>query len=49
MMGYLCGRGHPRMETRLDEVMQGVEGVFHLAALPRVSYSVDFPLVTHVM
>lgn len=28
----------------VDGVMRGVDGVFHLAALPRVPYTVEFPL-----
>ena len=28
----------------ITEIMQGAEGVFHLAALPRVPFSVEFPL-----
>jgi len=31
----------------LHQVMKGVEGVFHMAALPRVAYSVEHPLETH--
>jgi UDP-glucose 4-epimerase len=31
----------------LYRAMQGVDGVFHLAALPRVPYSIEHPLETH--
>lgn len=33
--------------TALVQAMQGVDGVFHMAALPRVSYSVEHPVETH--
>jgi nucleoside-diphosphate-sugar epimerase len=32
---------------KLAEVMRGCDVVFHLAALPRVSFSTDYPLVSH--
>ncbi len=31
----------------LNKAMQGIDGVFHMAALPRVSYSVEYPEETH--
>lgn len=31
----------------LKEAMQGVDGVFHMAALPRVTFSVENPELTH--
>ena len=39
--------GDIRNMDDLNKVMQGVEGVFHMAALPRVSYSVEYPALTH--
>src|SRR3989338_5512735 len=31
----------------LDKLFPGVDGIFHLAALPRVTYSVEHPWETH--
>jgi len=31
----------------LNKAMQGIDGVFHMAALPRVVYSVEHPVETH--
>ncbi len=31
----------------LNKAMQGIDGVFHMAALPRVTFSVEQPLATH--
>lgn len=39
--------GDIRNEVDLDKVCTGVDGIFHLAALPRVSYSVENPELTH--
>lgn len=39
--------GDIRDRATLDKVMTGIYGVFHLAALPRVSFSVEHPLETH--
>jgi len=39
--------GDIRDRASLDKAMKGVEGVFHLAALPRVPYSVTHPEETH--
>ncbi|MBU0596536.1 NAD-dependent epimerase/dehydratase family protein [Patescibacteria group bacterium] len=39
--------GDIRNREDLDKVMVGMEGVFHMAALPRVIYSVEHPEETH--
>lgn len=39
--------GDIRDHVIVDQVMEGVDGVFHLAALPRVGYSVENPGETH--
>ncbi len=39
--------GDIRNEKDLDKVCQAVDGIFHLAALPRVSYSVENPELTN--
>ena len=39
--------GDIRNDKDLDKVCQGVEGIFHLAALPRVTFSVENPELTH--
>lgn len=39
--------GDIRNEGDLKKVMQGIDGVFHLAAVPRVPYSVEHPLETN--
>jgi nucleoside-diphosphate-sugar epimerase len=39
--------GDIRNREDLDKAMQGVDGVFHMAALPRVTFSVENPLETH--
>lgn len=39
--------GDIRNDADLDKVCSGVDGIFHLAALPRVSYSVENPELTH--
>lgn len=39
--------GDIRNEADLDKACAGVDGIFHLAALPRVSYSVENPELTH--
>jgi len=36
-----------RDRAALDQCMRGVEGVFHMAALPRVTFSVEHPQETH--
>jgi UDP-glucose 4-epimerase len=42
VVGDVCSR------TDVERAMNGVAGVFHLAALPRVAYSVEFPFETHM-
>jgi len=39
--------GDIRDMDALQKAMEGIEGVFHMAALPRVIYSVEQPLETH--
>lgn len=39
--------GDIRDEAVLDKACEGVEGIFHLAALPRVTFSVANPELTH--
>lgn len=39
--------GDIRNEADLDKVCPGIDGIFHLAALPRVPFSVENPLLTH--
>lgn len=39
--------GDIRNRAELDAAMQGIDGVFHMAALPRVTYSVENPELTH--
>lgn len=39
--------GDIRNKEDLDKACQGVDGIFHMAALPRVVYSVEHPLETH--
>ncbi len=39
--------GDIRNEADLDKVCAGVDGIFHLAALPRVTFSVENPELTH--
>lgn len=39
--------GDIRNRAALDGAMQGIDGVFHMAALPRVTYSVENPELTH--
>ncbi|MBU1613501.1 NAD-dependent epimerase/dehydratase family protein, partial [Patescibacteria group bacterium] len=39
--------GDIRNETDLDKACVGVDGIFHLAALPRVTFSVENPELTH--
>lgn len=39
--------GDIRNEKDLDLACEGVDGIFHLAALPRVTFSVEEPLLTH--
>lgn len=39
--------GDIRDRAALDAAMQGIDGVFHMAALPRVTYSVENPELTH--
>ncbi|OGH68619.1 MAG: hypothetical protein A2754_01875, partial [Candidatus Magasanikbacteria bacterium RIFCSPHIGHO2_01_FULL_47_8] len=39
--------GDIRNAADLDKVCAGVDGIFHLAALPRVTFSVENPLETH--
>ncbi len=39
--------GDIRNEADLDTACAGVDGIFHLAALPRVTFSVEYPWETH--
>jgi len=39
--------GDIRNEVDLDKACTGVDGIFHLAALPRVTFSVENPELTH--
>lgn len=39
--------GDVRDRTALDQAMQGIDGVFHMAALPRVLFSIEHPEETH--
>lgn len=39
--------GDIRNDSDLDRVCVGVEGIFHMAALPRVTFSVENPELTH--
>ena len=39
--------GDIRHEADLDKVCPGIDGIFHLAALPRVTFSVEQPWATH--
>ncbi|MBT3816928.1 MAG: NAD-dependent epimerase/dehydratase family protein [Candidatus Magasanikbacteria bacterium] len=39
--------GDIRNRSDLDKAMNGVDGIFHLAALPRVTFSVEYPWETH--
>ncbi len=39
--------GDIRSLEDLEKAMQGIDGVFHMAALPRVTYSVEHPELTH--
>jgi len=39
--------GDIRNRADLDKAMEGVDGVFHMAALPRVTFSVEKPWETH--
>lgn len=39
--------GDIRDKAALDSAFAGVDGVFHMAALPRVTYSVEHPQETH--
>ncbi|MBI5412937.1 NAD-dependent epimerase/dehydratase family protein [Candidatus Peregrinibacteria bacterium] len=39
--------GDIRNEADLDKACQGVQGIFHLAAMPRVTFSVDHPEEAH--
>jgi len=39
--------GDIRDRAALDKAFQGIEGVFHMAALPRVTFSVENPELTH--
>ncbi len=39
--------GDVRSKTDLDKVCVGIDGIFHLAALPRVIFSIENPVETH--
>lgn len=45
--GVTYVEGDIRDEAILDQVLPGAQGIFHLAALPRVSFSVEKPWETH--
>lgn len=45
--GAVYIEGDIRNEHDLDKAAAGVNGIFHLAALPRVTYSIEHPLETH--
>lgn len=47
MSGAEYIEGDIRNDADLDKVCSGVDGIFHLAALPRITYSVDNPWLTH--
>jgi nucleoside-diphosphate-sugar epimerase len=40
-------KGDIRNERHLKKACKGVEGIFHMAALPRVTFSVENPELTH--
>jgi UDP-glucose 4-epimerase len=40
-------KGDIRNIDELNKAMKGVDGVFHLAAIPRMSYSVEYPQETN--
>lgn len=39
--------GDIRNNKDVDNAMRGIDGVFHLAAVPRVPYSVEHPMITN--
>ena len=39
--------GDIRDTKKVEEVMQGIDGVFHTAAIPRMPYSVEHPQETN--
>lgn len=45
--GVTYVEGDIRNDADLDRVCPGVDGIFHLAALPRVPFSVENPELTH--
>lgn len=45
--GATYREGDIRDRKTVDAAMAGVDGVFHMAALPRVSFSVEHPFETH--
>lgn len=45
--GAIYIEGDIRNEKDLDKACAGVDGIFHLAALPRVPFSVENPKLTH--
>lgn len=45
--GVTYVEGDIRNTADLDKVCAGVDGIFHLAALPRVTFSVEHPWETH--
>lgn len=45
--GVTYVEGDIRNRADLDKAMVGVDGVFHMAALPRVTFSVENPELTH--
>lgn len=47
LTGVTYVEGDIRNENDLDKVCPGADGIFHLAALPRVSFSVENPELTH--
>lgn len=45
--GVIYVEGDIRKDSDLDEVCPNTDGIFHLAALPRVPFSVENPWLTH--
>jgi nucleoside-diphosphate-sugar epimerase len=39
--------GDIRNQKEIEKAMKGIDGVFHLAAVPRVPYSVEHPFETN--
>lgn len=45
--GAIYIEGDIRNEKDLDQACAGIDGIFHMAALPRVTFSVENPELTH--